>query len=285
LPELEPRGRLSLGWAAVAGVVIAGAIWWFQRPPERDAAIAMKSDDGKRVASKTDGKRSDAGAKPTRPTDRAGTPASADLAERDSSASRLPPVVDDEKPPEPVRELPPQADPPPTPPPPTPSPDVAVKKPPTTPAAKPGSDPRTPPPGTPPDIAAVFARLPVSPADLPPVGGVGATGVHVDRIEMGASYDKTGCGGVADRFALTATERVNVCLRVVHPRAEETVSIVWQKNDNSTSRRGKIAIKPLHAYRTRAYLLLRKEYVGDWTVRIMSADGVELASHAFTIAP
>lgn len=287
LPEEEPRGRLSLGWAAAAGVVIAGAIWWFQHPPD----AAPKGEDAKRVASsKTEGKRSDAGTKPapTRPTDRAGTPAAAETRDSTASDRALPPDVDDEETKAAVREPPPtEAKPPTTP------PEVAVKTPPVAPTvapavapvAKPGGDPRTPPPGTPPDIAAVFVRLPVSPADLPPVGGVGATGVHVDRVEMGASYDKTGCGGVADRFSLAATERVNVCLRVVHPRAEETVSIVWQKNDDSTSRRGKIAIKPLHAYRTRAYLLLRKEYVGDWTVRILSADGVELASHAFTIAP
>jgi hypothetical protein len=107
--------------------------------------------------------------------------------------------------------------------------------------------------------------------------------VHVDRIEMGSSYDKTGCGGVASSFSLSSIDRVNVCLRVVHPRQDETVSIVWSKNDGSSARRGKIAIKPMHAYRTRAYLVLRNEYVGDWTVRILSADGVELASHAFAI--
>jgi hypothetical protein len=146
-------------------------------------------------------------------------------------------------------------------------------------------DPRTAPAGTPPDIAATFARLPVSPADLPPVGGVGASGVHIDRIEMGASYDKGLCGGASDDFAVSRTDLVNVCIRVVHPRTEEMLSIVWQKKDGSTSRRGKIAVKPLHAYRTRAYLMVRKEYVGDWTVRILSADGVELASHDFAIAP
>lgn len=143
---------------------------------------------------------------------------------------------------------------------------------------------RTPPPGTPPEIAATFVRLPVSPADLPPVGGIGAGGIHIDRVEMGASYDnKSGCVGVATSFSVAANEEINVCLRVVHPRQDEVMSIVWQKNDGSTARRGKIAVKPIHAYRTRAYLRLRAEYIGAWTVRIVSADGVELASHAFKI--
>lgn len=144
---------------------------------------------------------------------------------------------------------------------------------------------RVAPPGTPPEIAATFARLPVSPADLPPIGGIGSSGVHVDRLEMGSAYDKGMCAGPIDGFSLAQTDVVNVCLRVVHPRVEELLSIVWQKNDGSTARRGKIAVKPLHAYRTRAYLMLRKEYVGDWTVKILSPEGVELAAHGFSIVP
>jgi DUF2914 family protein len=275
----EPRGRLSLGWAAVAGVAIAGAIWWFQRPPQRESATR---DDRARVASHTEPKAAalDASKRAPRTDERAAIPAATDLTAREPAAKPnaaegepAPPVVP-EPTPTPRVEAP------------AVSPDAPAappKSPPT--PAKPGTDPRTPPPGTPPEVAAVFVRLPVSPADLPPVGGVGATGLHVDRIEISASYDKTFCGGVAQRFSLAATSVVNVCLRAVHPRQEETVSIVWQKNDGSSARRGKIAIKPLHAYRTRAYLVLRKEYVGDWTVRIQSADGVELASHAFTITP
>lgn len=264
-------GKLSLGWAAAFGVLIAGAIWWFQQPKKSETPLRAEE---KRVAA-NDTRRT--------PKDepKSSTPTSVDRKAVDAKIEAPP-----------HDEPPPEVEPPPKDEPPKPVPEIAKPEPkpvtPTKPAitpTKPNGDPRTPPAGTPPEIAAVFVRLPVSPADLPPVGGVGATGVHVDRVEMGASYDKTGCGGVADRFSLAAIDRVNVCLRVVHPRQEETLSIVWSKNDNSTARRGKIAIKPMHAYRTRAYLVLRKEYVGDWTVRIMSADGVELASHAFTITP
>jgi hypothetical protein len=130
----------------------------------------------------------------------------------------------------------------------------------------------------------VFARLPVSPADLPPVGGVGESGIHVDRITTGSSYDKGNCGGSVDRFSVAEHDVVNVCLRVVHPRTREEISVLWQRHGQSTARRGKVAIKDIHAYRTRAYLKLRKEYVGDWTVKIVSQDGVELASHDFSVA-
>ena len=42
--------------------------------------------------------------------------------------------------------------------------------------------------------------------------------------------------------------------------------MLWQK-DGGTVRRGKVVVPAVHAYRTRAYLVMRKEYVGRWTVR------------------
>ncbi len=144
-------------------------------------------------------------------------------------------------------------------------------------------DPREPPPGTPPEIAAVFRKLPVSPADRSPIGGVGATGIHIDHIAMGEFGDGK-CAGSSNRFSLRDHRRVSVCVRVVHPREKEELTVLWQKHGGST-RRSKIIVKPLHAYRTRGYLQIRKEYLGDWTVRILSTDGVELARHEFTIMP
>jgi hypothetical protein len=142
-------------------------------------------------------------------------------------------------------------------------------------------DPRDPPPGTSPDIAAVFRRLPVSPADQPPVGGIGATGIHVDDIELGETYEDTRCEGESSRFSIARHDRVNVCIRVVHPREKETVSVLWERD--GAARRSAVVIKPLHAYRTRAFMALRSEYVGSWTVRVVSKDGVELAARSFEI--
>ncbi len=253
-----PPKRLSLGWAVVAGIGIAGIAWLVGGPVKRPGTTPV--DDPKAVAS----------------TSVSPTPADAPaLPGRVPTPDPTGPVAlgNTEAGAEPIERPEPELEPPPTQPVPTPQP--------TRPA---GSGARTPPPGTPPDIAATFVRLPVSPADLPPVGGIGAGGIHIDRIDMGSSYDnKSGCVGVATSFSVAANEEINVCLRVVHPRQDEVMSIVWQKNDGSTARRGKIAVKPIHAYRTRAYLRLRAEYIGAWTVRIVSADGVELASHAFKI--
>ncbi len=270
--------RLSLGWAVVAGVGIAGIAWVVGGP------IATNSPTTAGRAT-TDAKKLGAPAGnggPVDPVAKAGREP-ADALPSESSDAALAALTDAG--PGPKKLAPSDATEPRTPlVPDKPSDGVPTG------AERPhdagNRGVRTPPPGTPPEIAATFVRLPVSPADLPPVGGVGSSGIHVDRVEMGASYDnKTGCIGVEKRFSLAANEEINVCLRVVHPRQEEVMSIVWQKEDGSTARRGKIAVKPIHAYRTRAYLRLRAEYIGDWTVRITSPEGIELASHAFTITP
>lgn len=161
--------------------------------------------------------------------------------------------------------------------------DGAIEPEPDPPVAAAGStELREPPPGTPEEIAADFRKLPVSAADRPPVGGVGAGGTHVDRIWMGTTYAHGDCIGKRDGFSVDSGDRPSVCVRVVHPREKEEIAVVWEKKGGA-ARRSKLTIKPIHAYRTRAYLVLRREYVGEWTVRILSADGVELASHDFEV--
>jgi len=152
------------------------------------------------------------------------------------------------------------------------------------PQVDPNRDPRDPPPGTPAEIAAVFKKLPVSPADRAPVGGVGRTGIHIDDVSMGSGYERSRCVGGDGTFSVANDDLANVCIRVVHQRQKEELSVVWQKVEGN-ARRGKIVVKPSHAYRTRAYLKLRSEYVGDWEVRVFSDDGIELARYPFTIVP
>lgn len=152
-----------------------------------------------------------------------------------------------------------------------------------TPAAAP-SDPRTVPPGTPAHIARVFQRLPVAIHDGPPLGAIGESGIHVDKIWLGSAYEKDGCAGEAATFSLGKHEQVNVCFRVVHSREEEAVEVEWVK-DGAPFRRRAVNIPDLHAYRSRAYLVLRREYIGDWQARVLSADQVTLATIAFTVTP
>jgi hypothetical protein len=148
---------------------------------------------------------------------------------------------------------------------------------------EPGAGPRTAPPGTPAEIAKVFESLPVSQFDRPPVGKIGQSGIHVDRISMGTEYESSRCAGDPDGFSISKRQRANVCFRVVHDRNQpEQVRVLWQK-DGGTVRRTTLSVPEVHAYRTRAFLVLRKEYAGRWTVRIMSMDGIELAAHAFGV--
>jgi hypothetical protein len=149
-------------------------------------------------------------------------------------------------------------------------------------AIEPRVDLRLPPAGTAPEYAEAFRRLPVGPGDGPPVGGVGKGGTHIDQISLGSAYGRGGCEGKLDDFSVSERDRVNVCVRVVHPREKEELVVLWQK-DGDTIRRGKLTIVPQHAYRTRAYLMLRGHYVGQWVVRIFSRDGVELAAHEFQV--
>ncbi|MCH9680721.1 MAG: DUF2914 domain-containing protein [Deltaproteobacteria bacterium] len=146
------------------------------------------------------------------------------------------------------------------------------------------ADPREPPPGTDPAAAAAFSRLPVGPSDRPPVGGIGANGIHIDKISMGARVEHGRCVDHSTNFSVSRRERASVCVRVVHPREKEELQVLWQKHGGST-RRSKMIVKPMHAYRTRGHLKLRTEYIGDWTVRIVSPDGVELASQSFSVIP
>lgn len=148
-----------------------------------------------------------------------------------------------------------------------------------TPAA---GDPRAVPPGTPPAIARVFQRLPVAIHDGPPVGAIGASGIHVDKIWVGSRYERDGCTGESERFSLAKHDQVNVCFRVVHSRAEESVEVQWEK-EGAPFRRRAVQIPDLHAYRTRAYLVLRREYIGNWTARVRSSDGIELAAVSFAV--
>lgn len=142
---------------------------------------------------------------------------------------------------------------------------------------------RVPPLGTPDDNAADFARLPVSPRDRAPVGAVGHGGIHVDRIALGTGHEGARCTGASDRFSIGHEGRVHACFRVVHARTPDEVTVLWQR-EGGTERRARLRIPaPVHGYRTRAALTLRRDYAGTWRVRVLSDGGAELAALTFTV--
>lgn len=140
------------------------------------------------------------------------------------------------------------------------------------------------PEGTPEDNAKALRKLPHSPHDRGPVGGVGKLGLHIDRITMGTTYDDGACSGPVGKFSIGADHTTNVCFRAVHPRERQTVIVRWEQG-GKLRRRTFVKIGDSHGYRTRAALNLRRSYAGQWTVRIMSTDGIELASQSFEVLP
>jgi len=144
------------------------------------------------------------------------------------------------------------------------------------------ADPRAVPPGTTEDNARAFEKIPVALSDQPPLVGVGANGIHVDEFDLGEEYEARRCRGVKTAFSVSGGQRANACFRVVHQREEEQVVVHWMK-DGELVRRNKVKVPTAHAYKTRASLALREEYVGNWTVQVVSSDDVVLAKGSFTV--
>lgn len=143
-------------------------------------------------------------------------------------------------------------------------------------------DPREAPQGTNPDNAEALAEIPVGRSDGPPLGGVGAGGIHIDQLAMGTSFSNGECSGPADAFSLGKDQDPTLCLRVVHLRQPQRVVVHWYRG-NRLKRRSFLTVPGAHAYRTRATLSLREEYVGRWRVEVLSTDGVRLAEATFEV--
>jgi hypothetical protein len=139
------------------------------------------------------------------------------------------------------------------------------------------------PADTPEAHVAAFTELPVTKRDKAPVGGVGASGIHLDELEVGKGWASSRCEDLGSQFVADVDTRVNVCFRVVHPREAEAVTLEW-------ARAGKVrqvievGVRPTHAYLTRAWLPVTAGRAGEWTATIKSADGSVLGRVEFEIA-
>lgn len=141
---------------------------------------------------------------------------------------------------------------------------------------------RVAPPGTLVGHAKALRKLPHASTDRAPLGGIGPRGMHVDRIGMGTTIEDGACMGPTGKFSVREEDHAHVCFRVVHPRIHQRVIVRWERNGKLV-RRTVVPIADSHAYRTRATLPLRRTFRGDWTVRIVSTDGIELAAHSFQV--
>ncbi|MEM6293477.1 MAG: DUF2914 domain-containing protein [Myxococcota bacterium] len=141
---------------------------------------------------------------------------------------------------------------------------------------------RAVPPGTVPPGVSAFRKIPKGSRDRAPLEGIGVSGIHVDRLDLGSGYDRGVCQGSNRSYAVAAVKTVHVCFRAVHRRQTERVLVKWSKNGRLV-RRVWIVIPAAHAYRSRAGLRLRDASVGAWTVSVESEDGTVLASGDFKV--
>lgn len=139
------------------------------------------------------------------------------------------------------------------------------------------------PEGTPEEHIVAFTHLPLAKRDKAPVGGIGATGIHLDELELGRGWASSRCEELGTVFDARDDERVNLCFRVVHPREVESVTVEWAR-DGKLRQSIEVGVKASHAYLTRAWMPVSAGRAGDWTATVKSADGSVLGQVAFEIA-
>jgi hypothetical protein len=133
-----------------------------------------------------------------------------------------------------------------------------------------------------PTPASATPSVPTTNGDKPPIGAVGASGIHLDELAVGKGWASSRCDDLGTRFEVGTDERVNVCFRVVHPRTAETVTVEWAR-DGKLRQSIEVNVKPSRAYLTRAWLPVSAGRVGDWTATVKSTDGLVLGQVAFQV--
>lgn len=142
--------------------------------------------------------------------------------------------------------------------------------------------PRIVPVGSDEQAAKAYLKVPKGKLDRAPIGGVGASGIHIDRLTMGTAFENSDCTGPANNFSISAADPVSVCFRAVHLRQRERLRVVWE-HEGRRALTTRLSIPGRHAYKTRAGLQLNEGYAGRWRVSIRSADDTELASTTFDV--
>jgi hypothetical protein len=127
---------------------------------------------------------------------------------------------------------------------------------------------------------------PVAPVARPPVAEI-ASRLRVDDIRTGASYQRYSCPEPISRFSLAAHKRVNICLEFapMHDPVTEDVTVVWERDGTVFSATPMTVAARHFKFHTRAHMALDERRVGEWSVRIVSKKGLELARTSFHVAP
>jgi hypothetical protein len=111
--------------------------------------------------------------------------------------------------------------------------------------------------------------------------------VSVESILIGPTYAHYTCPEPTNHLSLQAHRRVNICLQIAPMLgpAGETVTVVWERNGafyGTTELTIPVRHIPL---RTRAHMAIDQRRAGDWSVRVLSRKGKELARSTFQVGP
>ncbi len=106
--------------------------------------------------------------------------------------------------------------------------------------------------------------------------------LSVTDLAVGVLQDEQCVPSQNGHVSLDDTKFVHVCFRVHNGRQPRAVWVHWDQAPN-VHKRTLVGIPPQPSYRTRAYLAIRREYVGPWVVSIRTDDGEVLGETAFHV--
>jgi len=99
-------------------------------------------------------------------------------------------------------------------------------------------------------------------------------------VKVGTAIEKYEVTGASDSFKVAPETKIYVGTKVTGVE-NGTVTVVFSKDGAEQS---KVELKvPRSPYRTHAYKTFRAGDSGNWTVKVMGADGAELGSSDFKV--
>ena len=96
---------------------------------------------------------------------------------------------------------------------------------------------------------------------------------------VGPGVEKLEIQGEATTFKVAAGTKIYAWTRVTGA-ADSTITVAFSKGDRTSKQELKVPRSP---YRTNAYRTFRAGDGGEWTVKVLSADGAELGKADFTV--
>jgi hypothetical protein len=122
------------------------------------------------------------------------------------------------------------------------------------------------------------ALLAQAPASKPKAAPEAASEKARAELKVGTGVEKMELTGEAADFKVPAGTKIFAWTKVWG--AGDTATVVFSKGDKST----KIELKVPHSpYRTHAFKTFRAGDDGDWTVKVLGADGTELGTASFKV--